>query len=541
VTTRLLTATLAAAGALWVLLVRDDATLLTLAAAPIAALLAPVRARAAAPYALAAAAGVGLARLGAGPQQAALDVLVALTVATPAAAAFVALRSRRSILAPAAVPAAPVIGSTRRSFLVRGAAGSAAVAGITARVAPAALAAPEPFRLTITEGEIPMVDGTPVFFRGFRRTDATDDRPTIPGPAIGNVGPGIKGRDVFEGEQVVVVLKNDTPRTHWFLIERTANEEATDPVVGPIEIAPNQTKEIAFTAPAAGTYIYRDANRNNRLLGMYGAFIVLPAGVEGRLLPYAPAPGRVEITAELRTQLAWVLSNVDPVLGELARRSRRESRLDYPLSQVVPRYFLINGETGVNATLNNNFTVPVVPLQSGKDAVAGVLIRCINTGVCTHSLHWHGNHVFPVERNGVPERAGLVFEKDVQRMEPLNRVAVILPAHTGYDAFPPLNDKHPKADVQHFPMHCHAEMSQTAAGGSYPFGMLTDWHLTSGEHTAEAVRRELAEQRADGRRAADPDEVQAAIDDRTGNSGKGRGRGRGGKDETKDADKEKKG
>ena len=104
---------------------------------------------------------------------------------------------------------------------------------------------------------------------------------------------------------------------------------------------------------------------------------------------------------------------------------------------------------------------------------------------------------------------------------------MILPAHTGYDAFPPLNDKHPKSDVQHFPMHCHAEMSQTAAGGSYPFGMLTDWHLTSGEHTAEAVRAALAEQRAEGRRPADEDEVQAAIDDRRG---RGRGRGRGGKE-----------
>jgi hypothetical protein len=531
VTARLSTFAVAAAAAAWVLLVRDDATLVTLAAAPLAALVAPVRARRAAPYALAAALSVGLVRLGAGPLDAALDVLVALAVATPLATAAGALR--RHVAAPPLVPQ-PVVGSTRRSFIVRGAAGSAAVAGLTARVAPAALAAPEPFRLTITEGEIPMVDGAPVFFRGFRRTDANDDRPVIPGPAIGNVGPGIKGRDIFEGEQVVVVLTNDTPRTHWFLIERSVNEEATDPVVGPIEIAPNQTKQISFTAPGAGTYIYRDANRNNRLLGMHGAFIVLPVGVEGLLLPYAPAPGRVEITAELRTQLAWILSNVDPVLGELARRSRRESRIAYPLSQVVPRYFLINGETGVNATLNNNFTVPVVPLQSGSDAVAGVLIRCINTGVCTHSLHWHGNHVFPVERNAVPERAGLVFEKDVQRMEPLSRVSVILPAHTGYDAFPPLNEHHPKVAEQHFPMHCHAEMSQTAGGGSYPFGMLTDWHLTNNEHTAQAVRADLAEQRAAGRKPADEAAVQAAVDERLDNGGKGRGRGRGGKDDTKE-------
>lgn len=29
-----------------------------------------------------------------------------------------------------------------------------------------------------------------------------------------------------------------------------------------------------------------------------------------------------------------------------------------------------------------------------------------------------------------------------------------------------------------FPMHDHTEMSQTAAGGNYPMGMLTDWEIT---------------------------------------------------------------
>src|SRR3712207_8820290 len=60
----------------------------------------------------------------------------------------------------------------------------------------------------------------------------------------------------------------------------------------------------------------------------------------------------------------------------------------------------------------------------------GVLLRVVNTGVATHSPHWHGNHVFIVQRNGVPERAGYVEERDVVRMEPLYCYDVILPAHT---------------------------------------------------------------------------------------------------------------
>src|SRR3712207_1634426 len=177
---------------------------------------------------------------------------------------------------------------------------------------------------------------------------------------------------------------------------------------------------------------------------MAGTMIVLPQGVGGRLLPYAPAPDRLEITAELRGQWLWALQTIDPVLGEVARSNRTKTKLDFPITKVLPRYFMINGETGDAATLNTNRTVPVVPLQSGKNAVSGVLIRCVNLGCATHALHWHGNHIFPVERDGRPEPRGYVWEKDVQRVEPLERISVILPAHTGYDAFPPLNEEHPK-------------------------------------------------------------------------------------------------
>jgi len=37
-------------------------------------------------------------------------------------------------------------------------------------------------------------------------------------------------------------------------------------------------------------------------------------------------------------------------------------------------------------------------------------------------------------------------------------------------------------------MHCHAEMSQTAAGGLYPMGMLTDWRLVAKEQDVTAAR-----------------------------------------------------
>src|SRR5881396_2190990 len=104
------------------------------------------------------------------------------------------------------------------------------------------------------------------------------------------------------GDAVQFVVANSTGRDHTFLIERTDSETPVDPVVGPVTIPAHGSTTIDFTAPGAGSYMYRDADRNNRLLGMYGAFIVEPTDVGGILLPYAPAPDRLVIKTELRTQ-----------------------------------------------------------------------------------------------------------------------------------------------------------------------------------------------------------------------------------------------
>jgi Multicopper oxidase len=428
---------------------------------------------------------------------------------------------------------------TRRGFLALGATGVATAA--TAGVAGRAAAQSESFNFTITEGEHHMFDGTHPWFRAFARTGAPF---TVPGPPLGNPGPGIVEREIFEGDTVRMRIHNDTPRTHTFLIDRGSSEDPSDPVVQQ-SIPARATREFSFTAPSAGTYIYRDADRNNRLLGMHGVMVVMPRGVGGRNLPYAPGAGRLTIPAEVGRQYVWMCHTVDPVLGELARLRFNEDTISYPLSQIVPRYFFINGQTGDHAVHDDVSTVPVVPLQDAAAPVVGVMIRVVNTGVAVHQLHWHGNHVFVVQRGATPEREGLVFERDVLRSEPLSRIAVILPAHTGYDAFPPINENHPKGDAQQFPMHCHAEMSQTAGGGSYPFGLLTDWFLAAPRDGAvAAVERRIAERRDRHRRNEGMRRItrvpEGSIDNATpapsgsgssgsgssGSGGQGRGRGR---------------
>jgi hypothetical protein len=156
----------------------------------------------------------------------------------------------------------------------------------------------------------------------------------------------------------------------------------------------------------------------------------------------------------------------------------------------VPRYFTINGVSGVQST-ENLVTVPVFPVQDPLASQVGVYIRVVNTGVATHSPHWHGNHFFVVERNAVAQKPGFVLEKDVMRLRPLARNGVLLPIHTGLDAWPPLDPTQGFVEQQ-YPMHCHAEMSQTAAGGLYPMGALTDWRLVAKPQDTAAVRAAVA-------------------------------------------------
>jgi hypothetical protein len=117
----------------------------------------------------------------------------------------------------------------------------------------------------------------------------------------------------------------------------------------------------------------------------------------------------------------------------------------------------------------------------------GTLYRIVNTGACLHSPHFHGNHVYILTENGeTPLIAGvpaigadgrpIAAEKDVFAIESLATREVLLPFHTPYDQFPPY-DPNNSVDYR-YPMHCHAEMSQTAGGGQYPSGMYSEWELS---------------------------------------------------------------
>lgn len=227
------------------------------------------------------------------------------------------------------------------------------------------------------------------------------------------------------------------------------------------DIEPGQTVSAQFTAPAPGTYLYHDALNSgvNRVMGLYGAMIVMPSGVTDRAFAGGPTFAR---------QFKWLLGNIDSRWSDAVEDNGDDhvTELGTPqgLASFTPDYFLINAASFPDT--HNQDT----DLSGGIGNPA--LVRMINAGMAVHSMHFHGNHVDVCSINGTNFPTNRKH-KDSVTMFPLDTRDVLLPFEVPPD-IPPgefADGFDPAGDPQHYPMHCHTELSQTAGGGSYPHGM----------------------------------------------------------------------
>lgn len=325
--------------------------------------------------------------------------------------------------------------ATRREFLKYGAAGLAAVGAYgLVEWAPRAESQEIALDLFIIQGNVPMVDGTPVFMRTFATAAG---QATLPGPLI----------KVLEGDLLTIGVRNTLSEPHSLLVRDVVDS-------GPI--APGASTVVRFEAPSAGTYLYQDGVDVpvNRLLGLHGALMTMPG--DGSSTPYRGGPS-------FTRQYVWVLSDVDPAWGELARAERAIDG-----STFLPRYFTINGKSGIDSiedTADN--------IRPHGRVGERCLVRMLNAGLAVHAPHFHGNHPTLLTRDG--RVLDLQMVKDTFYLGPEERKDVLQPYDLPDDAVPRLT---PGTFTElNYPVHCHAEMSQTAAGGLYPGGMVTDWTL----------------------------------------------------------------
>jgi FtsP/CotA-like multicopper oxidase with cupredoxin domain len=336
-----------------------------------------------------------------------------------------------------------------------------------------AFAAGQSIDLTMEGALVEMIDQTQVFHWLFS-SPATG--PAFPGPVIFAV----------TGDEITINLTNGLGEPHAFQIV------ATDVQAEPIP--PGGKASISFTAPAAGTYLYQDPMNApvNRVLGLHGLLVVLPrSGNTPYSTPTAPVqelfndlgtidffPGEAWLPERSRI---WLFGSIDPRFNEKAQRGEAIDPKQFTAT-FLPRYFTINGKSGAFASHAED----VIP--KGRIGQPH-LIRMVNAGMAAHSPHLHANHFYVLSLNNMV--GDNVISVDTFTVAPLDRVDVLIPFIRPPDI--PGDERIPLRDLipnelalvlitpqspLSWPMHCHMEMSQTAAGGNYPQGLVTHFEIT---------------------------------------------------------------
>jgi len=326
----------------------------------------------------------------------------------------------------------------RRDFIKFGTAGlTSAAAGSVGLLSwiPRAYAATISKTYYITDGYTAMPDGVDVYFKGFSSSSSTLN---VPGAST----------IVQEGDTVQITVVNTLSSSHSLVIDGLPDSGT---------IAAGQTKTVTFTAGNPGTHMFYDKLNApyNRLVGLHGAFAVMPSGSSNEL--YAGSATFVQ-------QYAWVTNDIDPVWHDDVRRGRT------PSSTFNPYYFTINGRTmrvpGHAEYGDPNIDSGYNPETRLEGSIGDrALVRILNAGMCMHSVHFHANHVEWLAENGQPRPQ--VWKKDTVLLpNSMGSLDVIYP----YE-IPP--DSWPQVTTGSFPMHFHDEMTQTAGGGLYQFGLAT--------------------------------------------------------------------
>jgi len=287
-----------------------------------------------------------------------------------------------------------------------------------------------PIDLSMEETLVEMVDLTPVYHWVF----AGPGGPGFPGPAI----------FAASGDELAFRVTNHLDEVHEFRV-LGAGQGGADVDSGPI--APGETVEVRFTAPAGGTYLYLDPRNApvNRALGLHGAFVVLPknarentpvntpyssptASVQ-RLFddlgtaahfpgdPWIPVrPGGVAVNPDLppdiepflfRTRI-WMFAQVDPAFNALAASGANAEPgggIDPAafLQGFLPRYFLINGRSGAFAAHGPQAKESLLEGFIGEPH----LVRLLNAGVSRPSPHLHANHFYVLAVDNVVQDSAI--------------------------------------------------------------------------------------------------------------------------------------
>lgn len=326
------------------------------------------------------------------------------------------------------------------------------------------------------------------------------------------VGAGAGGGDVDAGlipigETRSVTFDAPDAGTYLYLDPRNAPFNRLMGLYGVLMVLPDGVKE----RTAVNTPYTKATSAAQALFDDLGAASEFPGDP---WIPIRPAdhPAHHELPMDLepflyRTRL-WVLSQLDPkwhamaLAGANAEPGGGVDLLAFKRT-FRPEYFVINGRSGQFSAHAHDTTL---------EGFIGepMLVRIVNAGLQVASLHLHANHPYVIAvDNHVMENVVAVDSMTLSTLEAdaqdytggggmsrdqglfLNGgsrvdwlVPFVRPEDIPGDKTVPLRDLIPNelrlvlGDVPQsplrYPMHDHMEMSQTAIGGNYPQGLMTD-------------------------------------------------------------------
>jgi len=266
----------------------------------------------------------------------------------------------------------------------------------------------------ITEGFITQPDSKQVYFRGFSQSELELEVPAQP-------------FIVQQGDTVNVTINNTLTTDHSFVID------------GVVDIMQGRAEQLALTLTQLVPTCFMIIS-TRPIIGLYAG------------------------SPSFKQQYFWLINDIDPVWHNDIKNGIT------PSTPFVPFYFTINGLSMrvpghpdyKNASIDAGYNPQTRIVGSIGDRA---LIRTLHAGMCTHSMHWHANHVEWLTRNG--QILDSIWEKDTILLpRDKGKIDVIYPFSAPPNALPAVT-------TGHFPMHFHDEMTQTAGGGLYQFGIAT--------------------------------------------------------------------
>lgn len=334
----------------------------------------------------------------------------------------------------------------RRSFLKAGTAGFASLMSGVGLLSwsQRSEAATISRTIYITGGNKTMPDGVSVYFKGYSDSSADLNVPAT--PII-----------CQEGDTLQITIINRLSATHNFVIGGLKSSDP--PLASSGDIPGGGSKTITYTVPSgkAGSYLFYDNKTSyNIFLGLHGGLAVMPAGSNNQLYSGSPT---------FKKQLFWVFNDIDPALNNAVRNGT-----SIPGS-FTPRYFTINGLSSRPPGAPGHGDPQIDALYDPRSQLSGyvgdrTLVRMLNAGMCSHAVHTHANHMEWLTDRGTVRSS--IWKKDTLYLRnQRGKIDAIFPFEAPPDAYPPVTHGH-------FPMHLHDEMSQTAGGGLYQFGSMTE-------------------------------------------------------------------